>query len=193
MQSPSPAADPAAALGGRGPAALRVFGFAAFRRLWLFAVVDGFATGMERLAVGWLVLDATGSVFLAAVSFAVRNAPNMVFGPIAGAVADRFERRLVLAGSALTRAAASAAIAAVVITGFGGVWPVFVLVGVGGMARAFDMPATQALITDIVTTRGAANGVGLHSLGVRIAWVAGALVVALAVGASLLVPGLRRA
>ena len=46
-----------------------------------------------------------GSVFLTALSWAVRSLPNVVFGPIAGALADRYPRNRVLALNAVLRAA----------------------------------------------------------------------------------------
>ena len=46
----------------------------------------------ERLATGWVVLNETDDVFLAAATFAVRQAPQLIFAPIGGAVADRFSR-----------------------------------------------------------------------------------------------------
>lgn len=79
-------------------------GHAAFRRLCVATYLEAFGTWMERLAVGWFVLDTTGSVFLAALSFAARSAPNMLLGPFGGAVADRFPRPRVLMLSAGVKA-----------------------------------------------------------------------------------------
>src|SRR5262245_51090260 len=90
---------------------------AAFRRAWLAAIVDGFGTGIERLAVGWFVLDATGSVFLAALSFAARSAPSMFFGPIGGAIADRFERPRILMTTVAARSLLILAVGSLVLSG----------------------------------------------------------------------------
>ncbi|MBM3140670.1 MAG: MFS transporter [Chloroflexi bacterium] len=155
--------------------ALYALGFPEFRRLWFGGVLDGLANWMERLAVGWLVLAETGSVFLAALSFAVRAAPHIVFGPFGGAVADRFERSRVLSTTASAKAALIGAIAVVVLAGWPPTWPVLALVALTGVARASETPATQALITDIVGGRRAANAIGLHSFGVRAMGMLGAL------------------
>ena len=72
------------------PRAWDAMGHPAFRRLCVASYLDSFGTWAERLAVGWFVLDTTGSVFLAALSFAARSAPNMFLGPLGGAVTDRF-------------------------------------------------------------------------------------------------------
>ncbi len=129
---------------------------------------------MERLVVGWLVLAETGSIFLAALSFAVRAAPNIVLGPVGGAVADRFDRPRVLRDVALAKAALELVIGVAVIAGVTSAWPVLVLVAAIGAVRTSEVPATQALITDIVGPARAANAIGLNALGVRAVGVAGA-------------------
>ena len=130
---------------------------------------------MERLAVSWMVLDVTSSVFLAALSFAVQSAPNMVIGPLAGALADRFERKQLLAITSASKSAIMVAIGAVVLGGSNAILPVFVLATLGSSARTFSPPATQALITDIVGSSDLANAVGIHSIGVRLVGALGAL------------------
>lgn len=158
----------------RGNRALYALGFPAFRRIWLAAILDGFGNWMERLAVGWFVLNVTGSVFLAALSFAVRSAPNIVLGPFGGAVADRFERPRVLMVTAAARALLLGGIAGTVLAGLTAVWPILVLVMLSGVARSSEIPAAQAMITDIVGRSRAASAIGLHAFGVRSVGVLGA-------------------
>ena len=138
-------------------------------------LVEAFSLWMERLAVSWMVLDVTGSVFLAALSFAVQSAPNMVIGPLAGALADRFERKQLLAITSASKSAIMVAIGVVVLGGSNAILPVFVLAILGSSARTFSPPATQALITDIVGSSDLANAVGIHSIGVRLVGALGAL------------------
>lgn len=148
----------------RGLDALR---YRAFRRVWLAAVCDGFGTMMERLAVGWFVLDSTGSVFLAALSFAVRSAPNMLAGAFGGAIADRFARPRVLMTTAALKALLLFTIGGIVLAGVGSAVPMLVLVVLMGVARASDTPSMQALITDIVGVQRATSTISLHTFGVR--------------------------
>ena len=164
-----------AALAGRS-AALHPLIYPAFRRVWLGTVFDGFGSWMERLAVGWFVLDATGSVFVAALSFAVRSAPNMVVGPFGGAIADRFERPRVLVATAATKAALLALAAALTLAGVTAAWPLLMLVALSSIARSSEIPATQALIADIVSVPRAAQAIALQTFGVRTVGVLGALV-----------------
>lgn len=146
----------------------------AFRRAWLAAALDGFGTGIERLAVGWFVLDASGSIFLAALSFAARSAPNMFFGPFGGAIADRFERPRILMTTVAARALLILAIGGIVLAGVQSAWPPVALIALTGIARASETPATQAMIRDIIGATGTPSAVSLHSLGVRSAAMLGA-------------------
>ncbi len=155
--------------------ASRVLKASGFRRLWIGSVVEAFSFWLERLAIGWLVLDVTGSVFLAALSFAVQNASAVVIGPVAGALADRFERKRLLAVASASKSAIMVAIGVVVIGGSDSILPVFLLTALSSSARVFSIPATQALITDMVGARDSANAIGVHSLGVRSVGALGAL------------------
>ncbi len=151
----------------RQSSAPRILKASGFRRLWIGSAVEAFSLWMERLAIGWMVLDVTGSVFLAALSFAVQSAPNMVIGPLAGALADRIERKRLLAITSASKSAIMVAIGVVVLGGSNAILPVFVLAILGSSARTFSPPATQTLITDIVGSSDLANAVGIHSIGVR--------------------------
>lgn len=139
----------------------------AFRRLCTASYIDAFGTWMERLAVGWFVLDTTGSVFLAALSFAARSAPNMFLGPFGGAVADRFPRPRVLMVTTSAKSVLMCVLAAFGFVELSSAWPVLALVAFGSVARASEMPTVQGLIGDIVGPARAASAISLHASGVR--------------------------
>ena len=139
-------------------------------------VMFGFANWMNRLAVGFLVLDQTGSTFLTALSFAAQTAPGLVVAPIAGTISDRVDRRYLLAAAAVMKAVVLVLLGLLVIGVFGAIWTVIALVAVGGIFTSFEMPSSQALVTDIVEKRDAMNGIALQSVGTRAVGVLGALV-----------------
>ena len=147
--------------------AIRSLGYPNYRRLWAAGLLLGFGNWMQRLTIGWLVLDETGSVFLTALSFAVRSAPNVVFGLIGGALADRLDRRRLLIVSAVIRIGVSAALGALALTGHVEVWAVLALVAISGITSTFEIPATQALVVDLVGRQNAANGIALFSVAIR--------------------------
>jgi MFS family permease len=146
-------------------AALATFRSPAYRRVWLAGVLLARATWAERLAVGWLVLTATDSVFLTAVSFAVRLAPSLFAAPFAGAISDRMPRNRLLGFTAAYRAVILALLAAFTLSGLEPLWVVFVLVALSGFGKAFEVPASQALATDTVPRRFAMTAVALLSVG----------------------------
>jgi MFS family permease len=157
-------------------AALRSLGYPAFRHAVVGFLLVATGNWMERLVVGWYVHHETGSVFLTAATFAARSAPSVVFGPFGGAVADRFDRRRVLISTAGARALIYVALSAWTLAGDGSIWPVFGLVGLSGIVATFEVPSTQALITDVVDRRDAMNAISINSFGMRAVGVAGAMI-----------------
>ena len=75
--------------------------FRDFRLFWVSTLFYSLGTGMEHVAVGWLVFDITGSAFMVGVAAAARMAPMFFLGILSGAMADWLERRLFLFFSAL--------------------------------------------------------------------------------------------
>ncbi len=120
-------------------------------------------TWMQNVALAWLVIELSGSaIAIGALAF-WRFVPFMVFGLVAGVVADRFEsRRLVMA----TQAGAmviSIALAIVTLTGTATLPIVYVLAALGGVALAFDAPGRQSLTFQMVGPRELPNAVALNS------------------------------
>ena len=163
---------------GHGAAASGAFGsfrVPRFRRVWLGAVLFALGFWMERLAVGWFVLDLTGSVLLAALSLGIRAIPNLVLGPIGGAVSDRLPRGRVLAATSLVRAIAVALMALVVIVDVATVPLLLALVLVTSSTLAFHITSLQALQAEIAGTTRLANAISLTTFGERAVGAVGAL------------------
>jgi MFS family permease len=134
------------------------------------------ANWSTRLAVGWLVLVETESVFLAAAVYAVQKAPLIFAAPIAGYISDRVDRSRMLVAAGLYKSAVACGLAVLALGGVSAVWPVFLLVGLLGVGQSIEVPATQGLITDTVPRRTAMNAVTLHSTGARTVGAVGGLV-----------------
>ena len=163
---------------GHGAAASGVFAsfrVPRFRRVWLGAVLFALGFWMERLAVGWFVLDLTGSVLLAALSLGIRAIPNLVLGPVGGAVSDRLPRGRVLATTALVRALAVALMSLVVIVDVATVPLLLALVLVTSSTLAFHITSLQALQAEIAGTTRLGNAISLTTFGERAVGAVGAL------------------
>jgi MFS family permease len=154
---------------------LRAFRNRAFRQLWAGVILNGFATWVTRLTVGWFIFDQTGSALLTAISFAMQSAPGLVIAPFGGAIADRIDRRHVLAGSALVKGLVVLALAFVAVDGADSAWAVIALLAVAGAMNSFEIPASQALIPDLVGPVDAMNGIAVCSVGLRAISAIGAL------------------
>ncbi len=167
MTSPRPFSRP------HGP--LAVLAFPKYRRVWAMSIFFALGNWGARLAIGWVVLDETGSVFLAAATFAVRQAPQLIAAPIGGAVADRFSRGKVLFIYGIYRFVVLGLIALVAANGLEPLWVLFVLLVFAGIGGSFELPATQGLVTGAVPRKFRMNAVAVQSTGARAVGALGAL------------------
>jgi MFS family permease len=148
-------------------------------------MVSMIGTWMTRIATSWLVYKLTGSaLFLGAVGFA-GQIPSFVLAPFAGVLVDRLSRHRVLVVTQVLAMLQSAALAILALTGYIKIWHVIVLAIFQGLINAFDMPARQAFVVQMVTDRAdLPNAIALNSTlinasrllgpsigGVIIAWV----------------------
>ena len=134
------------------------------------------ANWSTRLALGWLVLVETESVFLTAAVYAIQKAPGIFTAPLAGYISDRVVRSRMLAVGAIYKTVVACGLALISLTNVTLLWPVFLLVGLLGMGQSIEIPATQGLITDTVPRDTAMNAVTLHSTGARTVGAIGGLV-----------------
>ncbi len=150
--------------------------FRDFRLFWASTLCYSLGTGMEHVAVGWLVFDITGSAFLVGVAAAARMAPLFFLGILSGAMADWLERRLFLFFSALGGTAVASVMAIMLLAGSPPVWAVILLVAAGGCAFAFTLTARNAYTYDIVGPEHALNGLSLNQMAMQAGGIGGAVV-----------------
>lgn len=142
--------------------------FAAFRhsaylRFWLARFLVTFSTAIVSVAVGWQIYDLTRDPFDLGLVGLIQFAPALFLVLVTGAVADRFGRRLIMGLSGLLEAACAGAMLWLSWRGLTGPTPVFVLLGVFGVARAFFAPAAASLVANLVPARDFANAVAWNS------------------------------
>ncbi len=120
-------------------------------------------TWMQNVAQAWLVYRLTGSsLLLGSVGFA-SQIPVFLFAPIGGIVADRFNRHRVVIGTQITSMILAFILAALTLTGRIQVWQVFVLASLMGVVNAFDIPARQSFLVDMVGKEDLMNAIALNS------------------------------
>jgi MFS family permease len=154
-----------------------------FNLLWAGLIVSNTGTWMQNVAQGWLVLQLTNSPLwlgLLGLSFAV---PMIVLPLVGGAVVDRIDRIKLLyvtqTGAMLT------ALILAILTWTGTVHISYILIAsfVGSTLLAFDNPARQALLPDLVPKSDLMNAISLNS-----ATYTGAALVGPAIAGALLAP-----
>jgi MFS transporter, DHA1 family, staphyloferrin A biosynthesis exporter len=134
-----------------------------YRLLLYGQMATSSANWMEQVSRGWLIYDMTGSPLLLGAVQASRAVPLLFFGLIGGVLADRFDRKrqLVLAQNA--NMVLNLILAALVITGRVEAWHVFATAILAGSVIAFQQPARQSLIPDIVGSDQLLNAIALNS------------------------------
>ena len=121
-------------------------------------------TWMTRIAISWLIYRLTGSALLLGVVGFAGQIPSFILAPIAGVLVDRWSRHRVLIWTQALAMLQSAALAALDLTGAMQVWHVVALAVFQGVINAFDMPARQAFVVEMVNDRNdLANAIALNS------------------------------
>src|SRR5262245_11535078 len=144
----------------RGFSALRHRNYRLFFAGQLISVIGSW---MQTTALSWLVVSLTGSAFKLGLVNVCQFAPVLVLGLFAGVVVDRVPKRTLLLA---TQSAAAVFAAVLAILDGGGhvqLWHVYVL-GLGiGVVNAFDMPARQAFVVEMVGKEDLTNAIALNS------------------------------
>jgi MFS family permease len=131
-------------------------------------------TWMQRTAVYWLVYTQTHSTFMLGLAVFSTQFPSFVFSPFGGVVSDRYNRyHVTLTTQAASMIQASLLAALVIFTRYT-VWEIFALSILLGIINAFDLPARQSLVNEIVDRKeDLPNAIALNSSMGKLAWLIG--------------------
>jgi MFS family permease len=149
-----------------------------YRLYAMGGVVSNTGTWMQRVAQDWLVLQLhSGSAASASTALGITTGlqflPILLLSPYAGLVADRIDKRKLLMITQAWMGIASLALAAVAITGVAQTWMVYVSAILLGLGAAFDAPARQSFVSEMVGQDDLSNAVGLNSASFNLARVIG--------------------
>jgi MFS family permease len=177
------------------PATLRALRHRNFQLFFSGQIVSLIGTWMQNIAESWLVYRKTGSALkLGAVGFA-SQIPVFLVAPLGGIVADRFNRQRIVIATQISSMILALTFATLTLTGVIQVWHIFILAALLGVVNAFDIPARQSFLVDMVGKEDLMNAIALNSTmfnGARIIGpaVAGILVVRIGEGWCFLANGL---
>ena len=145
------------------PATLRALQYRNFQLFFSGQLISLIGTWMQNLAQAWLVYRLTGSVaLLGAISFS-SQIPVLLLAPVGGLVADRHKRHRVVIATQTASMLLAFGLAALTLTGVVRIWHIFVLASLLGAVNAFDIPARQAFIVEMVGKADLMNAIALNS------------------------------
>ena len=121
-------------------------------------------TWMTRIATSWLVYQLTGSAMLLGVVGFAGQIPSFVLAPFAGVFVDRWNRHKLLVWTQFLALVQSLALAVLTFAGVIKVWHIIALSIFQGLINAFDMPARQTFLIEMVEDRAdLPNAIALNS------------------------------
>jgi MFS family permease len=146
---------------------------AEYRRLWLAFLVSNLGTFLQLTAAPWLMLQLTGSAFMVALVTAALTTPRLLLTLPAGALADAFDRRIMVTVGQVIAALSTAVMA--VSAWQDELTPVLLLTLTFGLGigTAIAIPALQTLVPDLVDEELVPAAVSLNSASFNVARAVG--------------------
>jgi MFS family permease len=155
---------------------LRTFGSLHIRnfRLYFFSqAVSLSGNWVQLIAQSWLVLQLSNSGALLGIITGLQFLPSLFLGPWIGTIIDRVSKRRLLYITNVVAALCSLVLGLLVVTGHIEIWMVGVLGLISGLANAFEMPARQTFVADLVDKGHLQNAITLGALEANFARIIG--------------------
>ncbi|HEX5630311.1 MAG TPA: MFS transporter, partial [Acidimicrobiia bacterium] len=144
-----------------------------YRLYFIGQVISLSGTWMQGVAQAWLVLEITGSGTALGLVSSLQFLPVLLFGPLGGVIADRFDKRRVLYCTQLVAASLALILGIIVATDVVELWMVYVLAACLGFVYVVDNPTRQTFVHEMVGSENLTNAVSLNSVVVNVARVIG--------------------
>lgn len=149
-----------------------------FRLFWVGQTVSLAGTWMQQMAMGWLALELTGNAFLVGLVATVGSLPIVLLSLQAGVLVDRVSKhRLVVVAQSLLLLDA-ALLWWFAWSGHATIGWLLLLAALNGLVSAFEIPARQALIIELVGKEDLAAAIALNSSGFNLARIVGPAIAA---------------
>ena len=135
-----------------------------FKLFFFGQSISVIGTWMTRLATTWLVYHLTQSALLLGVVSFAGQIISFLLGPFAGVWVERLDRRKLLVWTQAAAAVQSLALAALTLAHVVTLWEVIALTAMQGVINAFDMPARQSFLVQMVEDRNdLSNAIAINS------------------------------
>jgi MFS family permease len=137
----------------------------AFWIIWSGQLISMLGSGLTRFGLGVWIYDQTGQATPFALTALFGTLPALVLMPIGGAIADRYNRRLLMIIADTGAAIVTAIIAVMLFIGDLQIWHIYILAVFGSIFSAFQEPAYSASITMLVPKKNLARSSGIMQMG----------------------------
>jgi MFS family permease len=147
-------------------AAKRTFYSLRYRNYRLFfggQIVSQTGSWMQRIALGWFILQLTHSAFDVGVMAFAQFLPFMLFGLFAGVFADRLDARRTVIGTQAAQLVSASALAWIALGGFAEPWMLYTIAFINGTVLVLDVPSRQQLTYRMVGRDDLPNAIALNS------------------------------
>jgi predicted MFS family arabinose efflux permease len=144
-------------------ASLRLLATRRFGTFWFSSLLSSIGTWAQQVAEPWLLLSLGASSFLIGLDSFAMSAPVLLLTLVGGVLADRSDRRHVIALFQSIQMLCPVAIVVLLVTGGIHPWIIIVLSVVVGVTDALSMPSFQSIVPSIVPREEIGNGLALNS------------------------------
>jgi len=140
-----------------------------YRRYFFGQSISLAGTWMQMTAQSWLVLTLSHSSTILGVVVALQTLPVLLLGPYGGVVADRVDKRRLMVILQSVMGLQALALGVLTVTGAVTVWEIGLLAALLGLNNAFENPARQSFMMELVGPERLRNAVSLNSVLVNVA------------------------
>jgi MFS family permease len=140
-----------------------------FRRYFAGQSISLTGTWMQMAAQSWLVLTLTHSATALGAIVALQTLPVLLLGPYGGVVADRVDKRRLMVALQMVMGVQALVLGLLTVTGSVRIWEIGALAALLGLNNAFENPARQAFMLEMVGPENLRNAVSLNSVLVNVA------------------------
>lgn len=144
-----------------------------YRRYFFSRFLAYFAIQIISVAVGWQIYDLTRDPFNLGLIGLFQFLPSLVLILVTGAAADRYNRRMIMGICMVVSTLCATALLVLTVTGLFSPWPVYAILVVFGIERAFLAPASQSLAPNLVPVEDLPNAIAWNSTSWQTAMIVG--------------------
>lgn len=147
-----------------GIATFRAFRSRNYQLFFVGQLISRVGMWTQRTAVVWLIYSMTHSTFMLGLTVFAEQFPSFLFSVVGGTVADRYNRYKILMITQIASALQAITLTVLIFSAHNGVWQILALSTILGIINAFDVPARQPLVHEIIERKeDLPNAIALNS------------------------------